>query len=90
MKSSTSAFTDITLLYDDGNFAIAKGLWVNPDKTREECMGVRWHNETSEGGDSIGYPQTYGKPQWLVLPTNIGKMIEGLLSLLDMHKNLVK
>jgi hypothetical protein len=76
MKSDTSKFTNVSILYDDGNFAFAKGLWDN----HEEGIGARWHNEESEGVDTIGYPQTYGKAQWFIFPTKIGKVIEMVLS----------
>jgi len=85
MKNDTSKFTTVSLLYDDGNFAFAKGIWDN----REEAIGARWHNEESEGADSIGYPQTYGKPQWFIFPHAIGKVIEMVLSLLKITKNIV-
>jgi hypothetical protein len=80
MKEATSKFKDLTILYDDGSFVIAKGLWDN----NEEAVGARWYEE---GG--IGYPQTYGKPQWFIFPANIGKIIEVVLSFPKMIKNIV-
>jgi hypothetical protein len=59
MLKSTSMFKVIKIIYDDGSFAVAKGKWDG--KSRR--IGMRWYEE-----DEIGYPQTYGKSQWFVLP----------------------
>jgi len=80
MKTDTSKFKNVTLLYDNGEFAIAKGIWDN----QNEVIGARWYEE---GG--LGYPQTYGKPQWFIFPDNIGKVIEVVLSFFKMIKNVV-
>ena len=80
MKEETSKFKSLTLLYDDGEFAIAKGIWDN----QREAIGARWYEE---GG--LGYPQTYGKPQWFIFPDFMGKVIEVVLSFSRMIKNVV-
>lgn len=61
MIQSTSKFEVVEVLYDRGGFALARGYW-DGDRAihRHAC---RWHED---GG--IGYPQSYGKPQWLLLP----------------------
>ncbi len=81
MKGDTTKFTKTTLLYDDpkDGFAIAKGIWDG----QETAIGARWYEE---GG--LGYPQTYGKPQWFIFPQNIGKIIEFVLSILKTVKNM--
>lgn len=80
MKTETSKFKNITILYDDGNFVIARGIWDN----QEEAIGARWYEE---GG--IGYPQTYGKPQWFIFPTDLGRVIEGLVSMARMSRSVI-
>lgn len=80
MKSDTSKFTNVKLVYDDGSFAIAKGKWNG----KEEAYGCRWYEE-----DGLGYPQTYGKPQWMLLPERIGTLLEGNFALKEIIKHLV-
>ena len=82
MKSDTSMFTGTELIYDDGSFAIAKGTW-NGD-TSYVAVGIRWY---VEGG--LGYPQTYGKPQWFLLPDSIGRVILRLHDILGLIKNIM-
>lgn len=65
MIGETSKFRDISIIYNKNGFAIAKGHW-NGD-TQKYRLACRWHEE--DGG--IGYPQTFGKPQWMVLPDDI-------------------
>lgn len=57
----TSMFRVSTILTDDGEFAIASGYW---NKETELSIACRWHAQ----GKSCGYPQTFGKPQWMLLP----------------------
>jgi len=59
MIESTSKFTVQDIVYDKEGFAVARGHWENDPKLRLAC---RWHD------DGVGYPQTYGKPQWLLFP----------------------
>lgn len=59
MIGSTSKFKVESILFNDGSFAIASGYW---DGKKDLSVACRWHKE------GIGYPQTYGKPQWMVLP----------------------
>jgi len=75
----TSKFNDVQVVYDDGEFVIAKGVWDG----KHDGVGVRW------AGDGIGYPQTFGKPQWMILPDNIGAMILVVLNTLSIVKNIV-
>ena len=80
MKTGTSKFKDITILYDDGGFAIAKGIWDD----KNPAIGARWYEE-----NGLGYPQTYGKPQWFIFPDDMGKLIELAVSFLKVIKNIV-
>jgi hypothetical protein len=63
MLESTSKYKVVEIIYNDGRFALAKGYW-DGDKT-ELRLACRWH-ETE-----IGYPQTFGKPQWMMLPEGL-------------------
>ncbi|MCO8164806.1 hypothetical protein NJC38_21955 [Pseudomonas sp. 21LCFQ010] len=60
MIESTSKFKVEKIIFNDGDFAIALGYWEGKPELATAC---RWHEA---GG--IGYPQTFGKPQWMVLP----------------------
>ncbi|WP_370979724.1 hypothetical protein [Agaribacterium sp. ZY112] len=63
MIESTSKFEVVEIVYNKGSFAIAKGYWEG-DKSKF-FLACRWHEK-----DGIGYPQTFGKPQWMLLPTD--------------------
>jgi len=72
MIESTSKFKVVDIIYNKDGFAIAKGFWDGTDTLSLAC---RWHN------DGIGYPQTFGKPQWMLLPSeNISVDIKDALS----------
>jgi hypothetical protein len=60
MIGDTSKFKVQDIVYNKGGFAIARGYWEGQDKLRLAC---RWHED---GG--LGYPQTFGKPQWMMFP----------------------
>lgn len=60
MIKSTGRFKVKSVFFNDGHFAIASGNWDGQEKLSTAC---RWHAE-----DGIGYPQTFGKPQWMLLP----------------------
>ena len=74
MIESTSKFKVQDIVYNKDGFALARGKWENGDKLRLAC---RWHED---GG--IGYPQTFGKPQWLVFPEDKHLSVE-IISTLD-------
>lgn len=64
MLESTSKFEVIEIIHKSENFAIAKGYWDHDkSKLRVAC---RWYEP-----DGMGYPQTFGKPQWMMLPEEI-------------------
>ena len=82
MIAETSKFKDITILYksgDDQGFAIAKGLY---DESPAVCC--RWYNK-----DTIGYPQTHGKPTWFLMEDSIGKLLETALMVSKLFKSVV-
>lgn len=60
MLESTSKFKVHDIVYNRGGFALARGHWEGGNQLSLAC---RWHED---GG--IGYPQTFGKPQWMLLP----------------------
>ena len=64
MIESTSMFTVVDIIYNKGGFAIAKGHWDGI--TSQFRVACRWHEP---GG--IGYPQTFGKSQWMLLPDEV-------------------
>jgi len=61
MIESTGKFKVHDIPYDKDGFAVARGYW-DGDTSRLR-LACRWHD------DGIGYPQTFGKPQWMMLPT---------------------
>ena len=65
-------------IYDDGEFIIMDGQWVvsKRDEPLETdfCTCVRWYS-----GDSIGYPNAFGRAQWMVLPDKIAQGIKTML-----------
>ncbi len=62
MLGDTSKFKVHDVVYNKGGFAIARGYW---DGQKELRLACRWHED---GG--LGYPQTFGKPQWFMFPEN--------------------
>jgi hypothetical protein len=76
MIESTSKFKVQDIPYNKNGFAIARGFWEgNNNKLRLAC---RWH----EDGE-IGYPQTFGKPQWMMLPDESDGLSVEIISTLD-------
>ena len=71
MIESTGKFKVNDIVYDKGGFALARGNWEGEAELRLAC---RWHD------DGIGYPQTFGKPQWMVLPEGLSLDILGALN----------
>lgn len=64
MLESTGKFKVERIVHNKGGFAIALGRWNGGENLTAAC---RWHE--ADGG--IGYPQTFGKPQWMILPSNV-------------------
>jgi len=46
-------------------------------------VGVRWYEE-----DGMGFPQTYGKPQWLVLPAKFTPFINKMYKEFKLNKRM--
>ncbi|MGO3890097.1 MAG: hypothetical protein ACTJHW_03880 [Paenalcaligenes sp.] len=70
MIESTGKFRVKQIVYNRDGFAIAVGNWDGNDNLTAAC---RWHDE-----EGIGYPQTFGKPQWMNLPPNVRVDVEDL------------
>jgi hypothetical protein len=60
-KARPQNFADHTVLYDDGDFAVAVGTWQPDQSTR---VAMRWNGE----GDGAGYPSQGRNPLWFQLP----------------------
>jgi hypothetical protein len=72
MLESTSKFTVKEVIYDKDGFALATGFW---DGATGLSLACRWHD-----AKSLGYPQTFGKPQWMLLPDDVEVRCENLLA----------
>jgi hypothetical protein len=66
-------------LYDDEEFIVVEGTWKSDDESEpEDAIACRWYgfNPTlPEDEQGKGYPNGYGRAQWLVLPEYIGLLI---------------
>jgi hypothetical protein len=62
MLGNTSRFKVQEIVYDKGGFAVAKGYWDGGTALRLAC---HWYNPLKP---DWGYPQTFGKPQWMMFP----------------------
>jgi hypothetical protein len=77
-KVRPGKFHQHTIIYDDGNFSIAYGIWDNSEKR----VAMRWNGEDNE----IGYPSQGGNPLWFQLP-NEGIWLSEILKMVDNIKN---
>ena len=57
------AWTDILILYDDGQYS---AIWGRFRKRPARCLGVRWNGNADE---PQGFPNARGYPQWHVEPS---------------------
>ncbi len=65
----TSRFKPESIVYNDGEFAIAEGQWYEPGCEPTPATSCRWH------ATHPGYPQSRGYPQWMCLPDEVAKML---------------
>jgi hypothetical protein len=72
MTGSTSKFEVIRIVFDNGEFAIAEGYW---EKQKHLSLACRWYSVGN------GFPQSYGKPQWLVFPEELGDILLAAINL---------
>lgn len=59
-------FTLNKIIYQDANFSIAEGVWVDDGTNR---WAMRWNGDTSNPEDA-GYPSVFKHPMWFQLPVN--------------------
>ena len=78
MLKDTSKFKWHDYVYQKDGFVLARGYWEGSDKLSLAC---RWED------DGIGYPQTFGKPQWMLLPQS--NMAVEVISTLDPSQSKV-
>jgi hypothetical protein len=73
----TRLFKPFEVIYDDGDgtsgFVVALGKWQEGDGDSKVVVGLRWYEK-----GRVGFPQSYARPSWLVLPDSIGNVIRGL------------
>jgi len=81
MKESTTKFEVIKIIYDDGEFAIAKGTWTDDGRS---SIGLRWYSE------GIGFPNSFGKGQWLVLPKEFTPIVNQFYKDFKKKRNISK
>ncbi|MGV4477920.1 hypothetical protein ACQ1PV_01885 [Ornithobacterium rhinotracheale] len=71
-------FNKHTILYDNGVFSVAYGIWENSDNR----LAMRWNGYQ----DEIGYPSQGGNPLWFQLPSESIWTIEILEALEKIKK----
>lgn len=59
-----SKFNVEQIIYNIDGFSIAYGVWVD-DNNR--YLAVRWDGEENR----TGFPQSFGRPQWLIIPDDL-------------------
>jgi hypothetical protein len=76
-KEDTRLFKVQEIIYDDGDCAAASGFWDGDKKLR---VSIRWYSE------GIGFPQTFGKPSWFLLPDLISNFVLAYKGLFNFMK----
>lgn len=71
-----SNFTVEEIIYNKGNFSIAKGIWTDDDMRR---FAMRW-NEKNDNPEDKGYPSVFANPMWFQLPYDIQEILAVLLA----------
>jgi hypothetical protein len=63
-------FSEITVLFDDGEYSVISGLWEH----KRQALGERWKGSGAEGeegqfrGGSLGFPNVAGNAVWHIVP----------------------
>lgn len=73
MDLNTRLFEPLEILYQANGFVIARGKWKDDVSPGPDAMACRWHSP-----GEIGYPQTFGKPQWFRLPISMRDVKKGV------------
>ena len=81
-------WSEITVLFDDGEYSVISGLWERNDPS----LGERWNGEGSDGGGeqfrggTLGFPNVAGYPVWHKVPDFLEvPILYGLLDRLASH-----
>ncbi|WP_281111401.1 hypothetical protein [Providencia rettgeri] len=73
-----------TVLLDTGSggWSVADGSWDG-----KPCLGLRWNG--IDGEDTIGSPQSRGKPTWWIVPSELEAVIRKEIEVIKNSKTLV-
>jgi len=68
-----SNFKVIKVLFNNGSFSIAYGIW----EKKEKVLAMRWNGDEKE---DKGYPKTFGNPMWFIIHNDLKDIIiKGLI-----------
>lgn len=62
MLRDTGRFKVLERLTDNAEYSLVWGIWDEDSP----ALGLHWYN-----GTSTGFPQSWGKPQWAVIPDEL-------------------
>jgi hypothetical protein len=77
-------FHSHTIIYNNGDFSIAYGIWDGIDKR----LALRWNGDE----EGIGYPNQGGNPLWFQLPSDeiwTAEMLKAIKSIQD-HETTIR
>lgn len=63
LQVETNFFKPHSIVFEEGDFVIVKGLWK---PTGQELLCCRWHIR-----GELGFPVSYGKSMWMQLPESV-------------------
>lgn len=79
-------FELIEIIYDNGDFSIAYGIFEKTNK----CIGMRWNGDISNNDDK-GYPKVFKNPMWFILTDELKKpLLKSLLGLPNTKSKEIK
>lgn len=85
-NANPSNFKVDKILFNNGSFSIALGIWESSSKK----LAMRWNGDITNEDDK-GYPKTFGNPMWFILDDEIKlpllKSILGMKNSID--KNII-
>lgn len=62
-------FKVIKIIFDNGDFSIAYGIWENKHK----AIAMRWNGEAD--AKDVGYPKAFGNPMWFIVHDDLKNAI---------------
>jgi|JI10StandDraft_1071094.scaffolds.fasta_scaffold1008350_2 hypothetical protein len=81
-KVTSDTFKVIEIIYNDTEFSVALGIWKNDTKH----IAMRWNGT----GEEIGFPQTFGRSTWLLIPQDLSVIFtKSLLELNNVDKRII-